>query len=183
MKILVAFFVVLFCLPASAQEKDKQEKKKPGFYVVEKEKEKEKAKEKEKPAPPKPPLIFTIDGKVKEDDKTRDLVVNEVFEFEKPNLQSKWNPDPISPADVGWSYLVLRVWDNGELCVQPRSISSKGEVSFGRAFTVRYYPSVKDVKVRTLIAMEGKWRLAGTTKNDKTGSVFFVFEPVSEKKK
>jgi hypothetical protein len=110
------------------------------------------------------------------------MIIGEVVEFERPNLQGKWNPNPITPVDAGWAYLVQRVWSNGEICVQPRLIvlTDKGLAAIlGRAFVIKGYP-VEGLKKRDLVPLAGKYRLANLTKNSKNGAVFFVFEKVTE---
>jgi hypothetical protein len=168
MKPLIPVFLCLsIVLPGYGQQSKSKSKPAPGFVTPAPKKEEPKKEE---------PSLFTIDGKIKHSgQEPRDFVIGEVVSFEKPNLQSKWNPDPITAADVGWSYLVHRVWDNGEIVVQPRFINKDGVAHLGRAFVIKGHAKVKP---KSLVPMEGLFRLVNTTENPKNRGLFFVFEVV-----
>jgi hypothetical protein len=138
--------------------------------------------------------LFTIEGKVKPADEVeiekdqfgketkvlyesevRDLVMGDIVDFEKPNLQSKWNPDPITPVDVGWCYLVQKMFDNRDIVVQPRKIDKEGNVMLGKPFVIKGTDTT-GLRARSLTPLSGRYKLIDTTKNKNTGTVFFVFE-------
>ncbi len=163
----------------------KEEPKKPRTKVERLKKADEKAETR---------TLFLIDGKVKPadeiekdekgktvaiyDEDPRDAVLGDIVEFEKPNLVSKWNPDPVTPIDVGWSYWVQRVWNESEMVVQPRHIEKDGTGKLGKPFVVRGIET-KGLKFKSSTTLPGKFKIADVNRN-KNGVRFFVMELQSE---
>lgn len=198
--ILTTLMLLVSCSPVFAQQQQQQQQQPPqpkGQPPARKDDQPkprpkvERRKKSDERADPR--QLLTLDGKVRPPDTAerdeqgrvvavyeedpREAEVGDVVELERPNPLSRWNPTPVTPADVGYAYLVHSVWKTGEVVLQPRAIARGGQFVLGKPFVAKGLDAA-GLKRGGLADPKGKWRVVGTVRN-KYNSVFFVLESVA----